>query len=198
MNIFNIYKQPRDDNDLQEVDFIEELVYDQFQSTLSKTEFDESKELQMIYSHEKIEDKKGTKNVDANHLSILIIDSTFDITSIDDYFPHESLHSFSSMPWFAKIINFLVSGDLPTHWNTQDKRKFLNEVKNFYWDDPYLFKYYPDQIFQRCIADNEVSSVIKLYHSMACGSHFSSKKTTTKILQNEFYWPIIFKDTRAF
>ncbi|KAL9335005.1 hypothetical protein Peur_072186 [Populus x canadensis] len=42
--------------------------------------------------------------------------------------------------------------------STQDKRKFLNEVKNFYWDDPYLFKYCPDQIFQRCIPDNEVSS----------------------------------------
>jgi hypothetical protein len=39
----------------------------------------------------------------------------------------------------------------------QDKRKFLNEVKNFYWDYPYLFNYYPDQIFRRCIPDNEVS-----------------------------------------
>jgi len=28
MIIFNIYKQPRDDNDLQEVDFIEKLVHD--------------------------------------------------------------------------------------------------------------------------------------------------------------------------
>jgi hypothetical protein len=50
MNIFNICKQPGDDSDLQEVDLIEELVYDQFESTLSKTEFDESEELQMIYS----------------------------------------------------------------------------------------------------------------------------------------------------
>jgi hypothetical protein len=61
MNIFNICKQPGDDNDLQEVDLIEELVYDQFESTLSKTEFDESKELQMIYSQEEIKDKKGIK-----------------------------------------------------------------------------------------------------------------------------------------
>ena len=38
MNIFNICKQPGDDSDLQEVDLIEELVYDQFESTLSKTE----------------------------------------------------------------------------------------------------------------------------------------------------------------
>jgi hypothetical protein len=33
---------------------------------------------------------------------------------------------------------------LPAHWSTQDKRNFLNEVKNFYWDDPYLFKYCPN------------------------------------------------------
>jgi hypothetical protein len=45
MNIFNICKQPGNDNDLQKVGFIEELVYDQFESTLSKTEFDEFEEL---------------------------------------------------------------------------------------------------------------------------------------------------------
>jgi hypothetical protein len=36
------------------------------------------------------------------------------------------------MPWFANHINFLATGDLPTHWSTEDKGKFLNEVKNFY------------------------------------------------------------------
>jgi len=50
MNIFNIWKQFGDDNDLQEVDLIEELVHDQLESTLSKTELDESENLQMIYS----------------------------------------------------------------------------------------------------------------------------------------------------
>jgi len=144
MNIFNICKQPGDDNDLQEVDFIEELVYDQFESTLSKTEFDESEELQMIYSQEEIKDKKGTDNVVADNLSKLTIDSTSDITPIDDYFPDESSLSVASIPWSANIDNFLASGFLPAHWSTQDKRNFLNEVKNFYWDDPYLFKYCPN------------------------------------------------------
>ena len=74
----------------------------------------------------------------------------------------------------------------------------MNEVKNFYWVDPYLFKYCPDQIFRRCIPDNEVSSVIKFYHSKACGGHFSSKKMTAKILQCGFYWPTMFKDTHVF
>ncbi|KAL9374047.1 hypothetical protein Peur_033667 [Populus x canadensis] len=158
MNIFNICKQPGDDNDLQEVDFIEELVYDQFESTLSNTEFDEFEDLQMTYSQEEITDEKGIENVDANLLSRVTTDSISNITPTDDYFPDKSLLSLSSMPWFAKNINFLASGDLPTHWSTEDKGKFLNEVKKFYWDDPNLFKHCPDQIFQRCIADNEVNT----------------------------------------
>jgi hypothetical protein len=87
---------------------------------------------------------------------------------------------------------------LPAHLDTQDKKKFLSDVQNFYWDDPYLFKYCPDQIFQKCIPDNEVSSVMKLCHFEACGDHLSSKKTTAKILQSGFYWPIMFKDSHAF
>jgi hypothetical protein len=110
MNIFNICKQPEDDNHSHEVDVIEELVYDQFESTLSKTEFDESEKLQMIYSHEEIKDKKGTRNVVADHLSRLTTDSRSDITPIDNYFPDESLLSLSPMPWFANHINFLA------HW----------------------------------------------------------------------------------
>ncbi|KAL9360575.1 hypothetical protein Peur_048698 [Populus x canadensis] len=155
MNIFNICKQPGDDNDLQEVDSIEELVYDQLESTLSKIEFDESADLQMIYSQEEIMDEKDTENVDADLLSKVTTDSASDITPIDDYFPDESLLSLSSMPWFAKNINFLTTGDLPTHWSTEDKGKFLNEVKKFYWDNPYLFEYCPDQTFRKCIPDNE-------------------------------------------
>jgi hypothetical protein len=145
-----------------------------------------------------IKDKKDTENFIADHFSRLTIDLRSDITPIDDYFPDESLFSVSTMPWYTNIVNFLISGQLPAHWSTQDKRKFLNEVKNFYWDDLYLFKYYPDQIFQRCIPDNEVSSVIKFCHFEACGGHFSSRKTTAKILQSGFYWPTMFKDSHAF
>jgi hypothetical protein len=77
-------------------------------------------------------------------------------------------------------------------------RKFFVEVRNFYWDDPYLFKYYPDQILRRCIPYNETLSVIKFCHTKACGGHFSVKKNIAKILQCGFYLPIMFKDTYSF
>ncbi|KAH9688688.1 hypothetical protein KPL70_015210 [Citrus sinensis] len=38
---------------------------------------------------------------------------------------------------------------LPEHWTKQDKIKFFAEMKNFFWDDPYLFKYCADQIVRR-------------------------------------------------
>jgi len=126
-------------------------------------------------------------------LSKLTINSTSDITPIDDYFPDESSLSITSIPWSTNIDNFLASGFLPAHLDSQDKRKFLSNVKNFYWDDPYLFKDCPNQIYRRCILDNEVSSVIKFYHFEARGGHFSSTKTIAKILQYGFYWPTMFK-----
>ena len=65
---------------------------------------------------EAIEDEKGTENIVMDHLPKLTIDSTSDITPIDDYFPNESLFYVSIMPWFANIVNFLVSGQLPAHF----------------------------------------------------------------------------------
>ena len=53
MNIFNICKQPGDNNNLQEVDFIEKLVHDQvFKTISSEIEFNESENLQMVYFQE--------------------------------------------------------------------------------------------------------------------------------------------------
>jgi hypothetical protein len=161
-------------------------------------EVNHDSEIFETFKQEGIEDEKGTENVVADHLSKLTIDSTSDITPIDDYFPGQSSLSIASIPWSANIDNFLASGFLPTHLDTQDKRKFLSDVQNFYWDDPYLFKYYPNQIFQRCIPDNKVSSLIKFCHFGACGDHFSSNKTTAKIIQCGFYWPTMFKDSHAF
>ena len=145
-----------------------------------------------------IKDKKGAENVVADHLSRLTNETSIDTTPINDSFPDDFLFSIDSMPWYANIVNFLVTGKMPPDWSSQDKKKFLTEVKKFYGDDPYLFKYSPDQIFWRCIPNDEISSVIKFCHSEACGGHFSSKKTAAKILQCGFYWPTIFKDTYTF
>jgi hypothetical protein len=86
-------------------------------------------------------------------------------------------------PWFADIVNYLVTDQMPLHWGRQDKVKFLSKVKTFLWDDPYLFKYCPDQIIRRCIPEFDQTDVISFCHDHACGGHFSANKIAAKILQ---------------
>jgi hypothetical protein len=139
-----------------------------------------------------IRDKKGTENVVVDHLSRLTLDYTEDAIPISETFPDEQLMYIAQdpAPGFANIVNYLITGKMPLHWGRQDKFKFLAMVRYFFWDDPYLFKYCPNQIVRRCIPEHDQSNVISFCHDHACGGHFSAKKTATKILQCGFYCPL--------
>ena len=143
-----------------------------------------------------IKDKKGSDNVIADHLSRL--SNAPSSLPINENFPDEQLLSISIDPWYADIVNYLVTKETPSSWSKQDKCKFMSQVKYFYWDDPYLFKYCPDQIIRRCIPDNEIRSVLSFCHNQACGGHFGPQKTAEKVLQCGFYWSSLFKDSFEF
>ncbi|KAH9794255.1 hypothetical protein KPL71_004834 [Citrus sinensis] len=143
-------------------------------------------------------DKKGSENVVADHLSRLDLKFIPESLPLNESFLYEQLMSVNIVLWFADIVNYLVTGQIPKHWTKQDRRKFLSKVKDFFWDDPYLFKYCADQIIRRCVPNNEIQSVISFCHEQVCGGHFSAKKTATKILQCGFYWPTLFHDAYVF
>ena len=88
-----------------------------------------------------IKDKKGVENVVADHLSRLVPESNFPGVPIGDSFPDEQLFSPIHCPWYADIVNYRVTGQIPTQWTSQQKKKFLANIKKYYFDDPYLFKY---------------------------------------------------------
>ena len=47
---------------------------------------------------------------------------------------------------------------------------------------------------RRCVPNDDQIEVLTFCHSEACRGHFSTRKTTDKILQAGFYWPTFFKD----
>ena len=62
-----------------------------------------------------------------NHLSRLHISGGEDI---GDTFPDEHLLAISShTPWYAHIVNFIVTGSISEHWNRHQKDKFFHELK---------------------------------------------------------------------
>ena len=74
------------------------------------------------------------------------------------------------------------------------KKYFLSQAKHYAWDDPYLYKFCPNQIIWRCVPDDEQQDILRMCHEGAWEGHFASRKTLKKILQSGFYWPTMFKD----
>ena len=130
----------------------------------------------------------------ADHLSWLVLETTSEGLPTDDTFLDEKLFALVHWPWYADIVNYLVTGQIPPQWTSQQKRKFLVNIKKYYFDDPYLFKYYPNQLMRRCVSNDDQIGVLTFCHSEACGGHFSTRKMVNKILQIGFYWPTLFKD----
>ena len=65
-----------------------------------------------------IKDKKGTENVVADHLSRLTNESSIETTPINDSFLDEFLFSINKMPWYANIVNYLATGEMPCNWSS--------------------------------------------------------------------------------
>jgi len=129
-------------------------------------------------------------------LSRIFLENVDDLIRFSNHFPDQQLFAVSraSLPWFAHIVNFLVTGEIPPQGSKQEKDGFFSPVRHYYWEDPYLFKHCPDQVIRRYIPENEIHNVLTFCHSYACGGHFGGRRTTAKVLQSGFHWPTLFLD----
>ncbi|KAM1157128.1 hypothetical protein ACFX2B_027542 [Malus domestica] len=144
-----------------------------------------------------IRDKKGSENVVADHLSRMVHEE--DAVPIIETFPDEQLMSIKvSEPWYADLVNYLVSKHVPSELLKHQGDKLKKEARFYVWDDPYLWKYCPDQVIRRCVHDSEFNAILTFCHTYACGGHFGTNRTALKVLECGFYWPTIFRDARTF
>lgn len=120
--------------------------------------------------------------------------------SIDDSFVEERLYQVKSQnsSWYADYVNYLACNILPPELTYQQRKKFLIDVKNYFWDDPLLFKLGVDGIHRRCVSKEEVEYILYHWHSAPYRGHASTNKISAKVLQAGFYWPTLFKDVRNF
>ena len=42
------------------------------------------------------------------------------------------------------------------------------KVHSYYWEEPYLFKYYADQIIRKCMPEEEHEGILSHCHDSAC------------------------------
>ncbi|GJT55234.1 reverse transcriptase domain-containing protein, partial [Tanacetum coccineum] len=146
-----------------------------------------------------IRDKKGAENLAADHLSRLENphQDKLENKEITETFPLETLGSswiialrVDSTPWFADFANYHASREC--HPNR--KISFSKIVKHYFWDDPFLFKIYADQMIRRYVYGKEALDILEACHNRPTRGHHGANLTARKVFDAGFFWPSIYKD----
>ncbi|GJS18685.1 putative reverse transcriptase domain-containing protein [Tanacetum coccineum] len=126
-----------------------------------------------------IKDKKGAKNLAADHLSRLENPNIGELAKeeIEDKFPDEHLMILKAKlndeePWYAYYVNYIFRKVVPPEWTTEKK------------NDSSL----------KC----EILEILDHCHSGPIGGHHSALVIGRKVYKAGFYWPSIFKDAKDY
>lgn len=114
---------------------------------------------------------------------------------IKETFPDEHLSYAQYEPWYADIVNYLVTRTIPSGLGRYQRSKLRAESRFYVWDEPYLWRECSDKIIRRCVEEHEQRSILEHCHNREYGGHFGHNRTARKILECGFYWPTLFKDS---
>ncbi|GKD22738.1 reverse transcriptase domain-containing protein [Tanacetum coccineum] len=149
-----------------------------------------------------IRDKKGADNLAADHLSRLENphQDKLENKEITKTFPLETLGSVAlrvdSTPWFADFANYHARNFIVKGMSSQQKNKFFKDVKHYthyFWDDPFLFKIYADQVIRWCVHGKEALNILEGCHNGPTRGHHGANLTAKKVFDARFFWPTIYK-----
>ena len=102
------------------------------------------------------------------------------------------------IPCFADFANYLASDIVPSDLSFHQSKKFMYDVKKFFWDEPFLYRSCADGIIRCCVPQCEMLSVLEACHSSPVCGHHNGIRTAHKILHCCYYWPTLHQDANEF
>nr|GEW73404.1 DNA-directed DNA polymerase [Tanacetum cinerariifolium] len=149
----------------------------------------------------KVIDTKGAKNLAANYLSRLENphQNVLDPKEINESFPLETLNLVStrgnsSTSWFVDFANYHAGNFVVKGLSSKQKSKYFKDVKHYFWNDPFLFKNFADQVIRRCVSGQEAIKILKACHYGPTRGHHGPNYIAKKVFDSGFYWPTIYRD----
>nr|GEU48794.1 reverse transcriptase domain-containing protein [Tanacetum cinerariifolium] len=123
------------------------------------------------------------------------------LSEINDTFPLETLnmvsfHGNSSTPWFANFANYHAGNFVVKGMSSQQKKKSVKDVKQYFWDDPFLFKICADQVIRGRVHGQEAIYILKACHYEPTGGHHGPNNISKKVFDSGFYWLTIYHDAQ--
>nr|GEU53111.1 reverse transcriptase domain-containing protein [Tanacetum cinerariifolium] len=162
----------------------------------------------------KVIDTKDAENLAADHLSRLENphQNVLDLKEINESFSLETLNLVStraqiemsgyktvgnsSIPWFADFANYHTRNFVVKGMSSQQKSKFFKDVKHYFWDDPFLFKIYDDQVIRSYVHGQEAIDILKACHYGPTEGHHGPNYTAKKVFDLGLYWSTIYCDAQ--
>ncbi|GJX80002.1 reverse transcriptase domain-containing protein [Tanacetum coccineum] len=160
----------------------------------------------VVYTdHSTLKYLSRVENLAADHLSRLKNLNMGELTKeeITDKFFDEHLMILKAKlnddePWYADYVNYIVGKVVPPKWTLERRKWFFSQVRNYFWDKPYAFRLYLDNVMRKCIVGDEILEILAHCHSGPTGGHHSASVTGRKVYKAGFYWPSIFKDAKDY
>nr|GEX09242.1 DNA-directed DNA polymerase [Tanacetum cinerariifolium] len=148
------------------------------------------------YASKTMIDAQGAENVAVDHLSRLQNphQSVLDKKEINETFSLETLNTVSfrgnsSTPWFADFTNYHVGNFVVKGMSSQEKNKFFKDVRHYFWNDPFWFKIYADQVIWRCVHSQEAIDILKACHNGPTGGIIARTTSPKRCLTLNFIGP---------
>nr|GEY41323.1 reverse transcriptase domain-containing protein [Tanacetum cinerariifolium] len=108
-----------------------------------------------------------------------------DKKEINETFPLDTLNMVSFLSdssTSADFANYHVGNFVVKGMSSQQKNKFFQDVKHYFWDDSFLFKICADQVIRRCVHGQEAIDILKACHNGPTGGHHGPNYTAKKYI----------------
>nr|GEV65343.1 reverse transcriptase domain-containing protein [Tanacetum cinerariifolium] len=151
------------------------IFYDMIEKTMEKSHF-------MVKEGIILGNKISKNRIDVDKAKVDVIAK----------FPHPTTVKDSKarlLRWVLLLQEFKFKG-----MSSQQKNKFFKDVKHYFWDDPFLFKIYADQVIRRSVHGQKAIEILNACHNGPIGGHHGLNYTAKKVFDSSFYWLTIYRD----
>ncbi|KAL3692362.1 hypothetical protein R1sor_006013 [Riccia sorocarpa] len=100
--------------------------------------------------------------------------------------------------WINQFKFFLLTKEFPRGLPRNKISAFIFAAASFRLLNEDLYRVGRDLILRRCVAPEEVFSVVKACHTDPAGGHFNSKASIRKVYDTGYWWPTVTKDVHQF
>jgi hypothetical protein len=144
-----------------------------------------------------IEVRPGKHHDSADYLSRLP-DAENEVKLNDDFSDEYMFYARVEDSWYTDIIRLITQGILLRGLNLEQQTVFLHKASPYTIYKGVIYKLAPDHTFKRCLEKHEVPDVIEAMHTEESRGHYALQSTVKKILNVDYWWPTMYKDTYKF